>query len=363
MVLLIPSMVWANTISIFDVETPQAQTPSQAAELSVYFGYESSAKMPIKGLTADNCSILIDGKMPEVVQSKMVPFVEGDKGVGVLFVFPISKNYSEDSFGIRSHLKGLLQKMDRRIDQVNAVTYDRFSQPQGWTTAGSQELFNHLSSMSNTDDIEPNLFSSFVTSISAFDTVKGVSQKYLVLISDAEGAHFSDVERANTLISAYIDQLKKSQVIPIIIAYSPDGLPAMTNIFHLKRIASELNGYYFIAESESTLQRILQMDVYNVIYSKYLLKTTLDMSGDNYLPTGRNYPLELVVKTNPNDENGDHASVKIDWPDLTNSPFDQSLPSLNITDESISTWGIIKYFIVFLLGLFAGMGIMLAKKS
>ena len=358
--LVFPSIAWANRLSIIDVETPQTQTPSQAAELSVYFDYESNSKMPITGLTADNCQININGKTPDVVHSEVVPFVEGDLGVGVLFVFPNSKNYSEDSFGIRSTLKNLLQKMNRPIDQLNLITYERHSTSQGWSVASEKTLINQLDKISTTDEIEPNLFVSFAPTISAFDSLKGVSQKYLVIISDAEGALFNDYERSATLIAQFIDQLKKNDIIPIIVAYSPDGRDAMPNINQISRIATQLDGYYYVAESESAFQQIMLSNIYDVIFSKYLLKATLDMSGENALPMGSNYPLELVVKTMHTDAQGDHAKTKIDWPELS-VPDVQSV--LELPSSEINPWGILKDLIVFVLGLLAGAGIMRARRN
>lgn len=314
--MMLPSIAWANKLTIIDVETPQENSSAEEAKLSVYFDLRSGSQMPITGITADNCSILIEGKKPEVVRTEMVPFVEGEMGVGVLFIFPIAKNYQESEFAIRTHLKGLLQKMDRKIDQVNAVTYERQSTSRGWTVAAEKTLMRYLDEVSNTDEVEPNFFGSFATAMSAFDSLKNVSQKYLVIISDAEGANFGNNEQANTRISEFIDKLKKANIIPIVIAYSPDGRGAMSNIHHIQRIATELGGYYFLAESESNYQSIILSDVYNCIYSKYLLKTTLNMDGDSYLEQGKNYNLQLVVKTSKDSNDEDKAAIKINWPKL-----------------------------------------------
>ena len=359
-VLLIPSVVWANRLSIIDVETPKPESEAQNATISVYFDYSTNNQMPITGLTADHCSILINGKKPEVVQSELVPFVEGDLGVGVLFVFPISKIYSEDSYGIRTTLKSLLQKMDRPIDQLNIVTYDHNAISQGWSAASEKKLISQLDAIQTTDVIETNFFSSFAPTISAFESLRNVSQKYLVIISDAEGALFNDHERSAAIIGPFIDQLKKNNIIPIIVAYSPDGRDAMPNIDQIRRIATHLDGYYYVTESESAFQQIMLSDVYKAIYGKYLLKATLDMSGENALPMGSNYPLELVVKTMHTDAQGDHAKTKIDWPELS-VPDVQS--DLTPHSAEINPWGILKYLIVFVLGLLAGAGIMRARRN
>ena len=358
--LVIPSIAWANKLSILDVETPQPQSDAQNAALSVYFDYRSIAQIPITGLKADQCTISIDGKTPNVVQSELLPFTEGDLGVGVLFIFPTSKNYSEDSFGIRSSLKNLLQRLDRKIDQLNVVTYERGASIQGWSMASEKMLIKQLDAIRVSDVIEPNLFASFAPTISAFDSLKGTSQKYLVLISDAEGEHFGNNELATMRISAFIDKLHQNNIIPIVVAYSPDGRYAMSNIHHIQRIATELNGYYFVAESESMFQQIMLSNVYNAIYGKYLLKTTLDMSGDNYLPSGKNYPLELTVSTTPNGADADHAAAKIDWPELS-THF--SLINQDFSADGITPWEIMKYLIILVFGVLIGVGIVLTKRN
>lgn len=312
-VMFLPSIVFADSIKILHVSTPEEATPAEEAKVSVYFdARQSSNASAIVGIKAEDCSILIDGKKPEVVSAEMREFKSGDQGVGILFIFPIAKNYSEESFGIRAALSSMVQMLDRPIDMVNAVPYDITSTSMGWSKASDATLSRAISELQTTEVIEPNLFSSFTTAITQLTNLQNVSQKYVVIITDAEGAIVGDSERAIQLIGAFTDELKKSQITPIVIGYSPDGMAAMNNIALIKRIATNSGGLYLLAENQTEFQQRIQRDVYDYIYKRYIYDATLDMTGDNYLDAGK-YNLQLVVKTATSEEK---AGTKITWPEL-----------------------------------------------
>lgn len=312
-ILLMPSIVFADSINILDVVPPEEGTPTEEAQLSIYFEARQNDKTSISGINADNCSVLIDGKKPEVLKAEIRDFKDGDRSIGVLFIFPIAKNYTEDSFAIRAGLTTLVQMIDRPIDMVNAIPYDTSGTPVGWTKGSESTLRRAISEMQTTDVLEPNLFAAFQPAISVLTNLQNVSQKYVVIISDAEGAIVGDRERAIQLIGAFTDELKKNKIVPIVIGYSPDGKDAMTNIGLLKRISTNTGGPYFQAESSSEYQQRIQRDVYNYIYQQYIYDVTLKMDGDNYLDPGK-YNLQLVVKTSSGELKN---AAKITWPELT----------------------------------------------
>ena len=268
--ILIPTPAWANTLTIVDVETPANLSPAEEAKVSVYFDLrQGENQTAITGINTENCQVLLDGKAPEVVHAEMRDFTDGDRGVGVLFVFPIAKNYSEESFAIRTTLTTLIQMMNRPIDMVNAIAYDVTGTTLGWTKASEGSLVRQIHELQTTDVLEPNLFSTFSPAISVLDNLQNVSQKYLVFISDAEGALVGERDRATPIIAAFNDQLKKSNIKPVIIGSSPDGAAALSNVDLLKRIATSTGGVYYQAESLASFQQIIQSSVYNYIFKKY----------------------------------------------------------------------------------------------
>lgn len=311
--LILPAFSWAYDLKIVHVDTPKEGTKAAEANISVYFDYrQGDNQMTVTGINAENCTVNIDGRTPEVLRSEVRPFTEGNQGVGVLFVFPIAKNYSEESFAIRSTLVTLIQLMNRPLDQLNAIPYDVTASPLGWTRASEGNLNRQISELQTTEVVEPNLFSTFQPAISVLENLQNVSQKYLVFISDAEGAVISDIDRSTRLIGSFTDSLKKNNIKPIIIAYSPDGPGAMSNADVIKRIATNSGGAFFKAESTSTFQKVLTSDVYNYIFKQYIYDATLDMSDYD---EGK-YNLQLVVKTNNTE---DKDAVKITWPILKKS--------------------------------------------
>lgn len=312
LVLLLPAMAWANTLTITHVDTPEPGSSTEEAELSVYFDIRQGDQMAITGINQENCSVLIEGKKPEVVEHEMLQFADGNRGVGVLFIFPVAKNYAEDSFGIRATLSTLVQLFNRDIDMLNAIPYDISGTPVGWSRASEATLSRALGEMQTTDVLEPNLFASFQPAISVLENLKNIDQKYVVIISDAEGAIVGNQERALKLIGEFTEQLKKDKITPIVVGYSPDGLAAMTNVSLIKRIATNTGGPYFQAESLSSFQQVIQRDVYNYIFNQYIYHAKLKMAGDNYLDPGK-YTMQLVVKTNNSE---DKAAIKISWPSL-----------------------------------------------
>lgn len=308
---LFPAYAWANDLTIEHVEVPQAGSPAAEAVLSVYFSLRTSDNLPISGIQPDNCSVLINGVQPKVVNSEMQTYKDGNRGVGVLFIFPVAKNYDEESFAIRANLSNMLQLFDRDIDQLNILSYDVNAQSDGWKRAADGGTAKAVNEIKTSEVLEPNLFASFQPAIAQLKNLEGVAQKYVVIISDAEGAIVGQQERAIQLIGNFTDQLKKEHITPIVIGYSPDGAAAMTNVGLIKRIATNVGGAFFLAERTDMFQKILMNDVYNYIFERYIYKVTLDMD-ENYLEQ-KKYNLQFIVKTKSSE---DKAAVQVAWPEL-----------------------------------------------
>ncbi len=164
--------------------------------------------------------------------------------------------------------------------------------------------------MQNSEVLEPNLFQSFIPALSMLQSLKNVSQKYIVIISDAEGAIVSDTDRSNELIGVFTDELIKNNIIPIVIAYTPDGREAMPNSRLLKRIVLNAGGAYYMAESSSAFQNVIQRDVYDYIFGQYIYEATLNTKGSKYLKPDE-HQLEFEVITDRRT-----AKKKINWPKL-----------------------------------------------
>ncbi len=311
--LILPTLALAQDgLHITAIDLPEEGSKAQEAHVSVYFSLRSK-QTPVTGITSEACTLQIDANPVEVVKADVKEFKDGDRGVGVLFIFPIAKNYSEESFGIRAALDTLVKRFDRPVDMLNAVTYDGNATSVGWSRASESTLSQAINNMQNSEVLEPNLFQSFSPALSMLQSVQNVSQKYVVIISDAEGAIVGDTDRANQLIGAFSDELKKNNVIPIVIAYSPDGREAMMNVKLLERIATNLGGAYYMAESSSAFQNVIQREVYNYIFGQYIYDATLNMDGNHYLEPNK-YNVDFIVKTS-NAEN--KVKYKITWPELS----------------------------------------------
>lgn len=308
-----PLTVFANGLTIVDVDVPEAGAAAEAAPVTVYFDLRKGDGMTMTGIQADNCKVLIDGKTPEVVKAEIKEFQQGDRGVGILFIFPVAKNYSEESFAIRATLSTLIQRFNRSIDMLNAVTYDQNAMSIGWSKASEATFQRAIADIQTTDNLEPNLFGAFNPALAMLENLQNVSQKYLVIISDAEGAIVGDKERALRLVANLTEQLKKHDIKPIVIGYSPDGDAGLSNVDLIKRIATNAGGVFFKVEDIGKFQQVVQRDVYDYIFKQYIYEAKLNMTGDSWVDPGK-YPMQLVVTTTSGEEK---AAVKITWPKLS----------------------------------------------
>ena len=297
-------------LNITDVDVTEIGTNPDSARMSVYFSLRR-AQTPVADIKANDCSLMIDADSSKVIRSDIQKFVKGDKGVGVLFVFPIAKNYSEVTFEIRSTLINMLQMAWRPVDMVNAIPYEATGTAIGWSKASDASLLKALREMRDSDEILPNLFVTFNPAVAMLKSLENVSQKYLVIISDAEGELFNKPDQALMLIAKLADQLKQNNIIPIVIAYSPDGVEAMGNEHMIKRIATGANGAFFLADSLERFQSVMLNDVFDYIFKQYIYDVTLDLSGKGL--TSGSHHLQLSVTH----ERGEEKAVyNVKWLEL-----------------------------------------------
>ena len=315
MFLLVPSMVWAYELTIEGIDLPEAGSPANDAEISVYFDIRDGIRA-IPDITADNCTLRIDGETPKVKNAEVKLFKDGNHGVGILFIFPIAKNYSEETFGIRNGIGNTLLILSRDIDFVNLVPYDDFAKPLGWSKASDRVAFKELEEITTGDVLMPNLFNAFVPAVASMNELKGVSKKYLVIVSDAEGTGFDSPENAIRLTEEMVLTLRKNHITPIVVGYSADGVAAMPNVHYLKRIAKNADGVYFQADDRMKFAQIMMKEIPQFIYGRYVYRAVLNAEMP-YI-NAKDTKLELVVKT---EKSTDTAAVDIAWPALKKGLF------------------------------------------
>ena len=292
---LLPAVAFSETLTLNQVNVPPVNALDSSATFTTYFELRDRAGDHVPGVEAEDCSLKILGHNPKIVREEIRSFREGDAGVGALFVFPIAKNYSEDFFRIRSTLVTLGQAMDRDIDMLGILPYDVYPYQRGMGRASEHRIEMELRNVENTNVLEPNLFSSFSTAYALLANLKNVSKKYLVIITDAEGAIFSDGYRARQMLDAFKRELDRANITPIVVGYSPDGVYAMPNIDMLHRL-TDTNGKFFKVEDVHSFQHVMLRDVPELIWGGYVYDVTFDLSGKDALAPGP-YHVAFEVRT------------------------------------------------------------------
>lgn len=307
MFMLMPSMIWADVLNIEDVDISESGTADRNVEVSVYFNLRSGEKN-VTGIAAQDCSIRIDGTKPKIKKADMISFKDGTHGVGVLFVFPIAKLYNEEDYGIRGAVGSLIKQFGRGIDFLNFITFDASVNVSQWHKASDGLTFKALSEITKESDVVlPNFFVQFVPAVNVFKSLDGISQKYLVIISDSEGTDIGQPERVNQMIGRFTEQLKQNHITPIVVGYSPDGAAAMPNIPLLKSIAANAGGHYFQAERRDDFLNVMKNDVYHAVFGRYIYHAVLDMDKLEK----KNYDLQFAVKSK---SSMDKANYQFTWP-------------------------------------------------
>lgn len=313
---LFPAIATATGLKLEEIELPKEGSPAKDAHLSIYFDMRSGDNATIVGITPENCQLTIENKTFNITSEigQIRSFAEGEKNVGILFIFPKAKAYVEEDYQIRTNIDMFLQRLkDRTNDKVNAIPFDAGATSLGWTNALS--LSKQLNEeIKNSDVTTPNVFSSFNPALAALESLNGVSYKYIILITDSLGDLFGEGTAGQRAVGNFVTEISKDKKItPIVIGYTYEDLSDLQDIDIIKRLATNTGGPYFQAKGPSELTQVLTRSVYDYIYKRYILDVTLNMDGANYLEAD-NYPMQLVVNINNKEEK---AGLKVNWPSLS----------------------------------------------
>lgn len=296
-IVCLPAVAYAQALNITHVDVPAAGDKASYAKFAVYFdAYDRSGK-PIRNLEVKDCSLTIARRSPKIVRHSLDKFIKGDQRVGVLFLFPNAKNYSEEAFGIRHALVALAKKVDRGIDQFNFVAYDISTEQTGWERVWDGAFDSFAKHAETTDVLEPNLFASMLPALDMLKKLQDVDRKFLVMITDAEGAVFDNRDRALQMAGMFSDELQKNGVTPIVVNYSPDGMYAMPNIQMLNPIIKN-GGRSFVVENRSDFEKLMTDDVYDYIWGSYIYHVAYDLTEDDVgrIEPGKYY-MQLQART------------------------------------------------------------------
>ncbi len=306
--LFLPSLAAAQSVlEIIDINT------KEAPKVSIFFSARQANGQPIGGLKAENISLLIEQDAPPLTTKGLRSFKEGDRPVAVVFVFPIAKDYIEEFFGIRTNIANTIRLM-RPVDFVGAVAYDSGAQTFNMVTgADIGGLADTIQSIPNTEVIEPSMFGSLPPAVGILRNLEGVKQKYIVLVSNAEGSIVGDPKESARRISMFQQSVKDAGIRPLIVGYTPDGPDDLTYRNWLKQL-SMAGGTYTEATSRDDLPQALQQ-VYDQIFLQYILDAEVDLSGDYWLEEGK-YTFTVQAKVGSMDLK---ASDKAPWPTIKKS--------------------------------------------
>lgn len=104
--MLFPAIAMAGGLKLEDVELPKEGTAAQDANLSVYFDLRGGDNSTIVGVAPENCQLSIGDKKFDITSEtgQIKNFVDGDKNVGILIIFPKGKAYTEEDYGLRENI-------------------------------------------------------------------------------------------------------------------------------------------------------------------------------------------------------------------------------------------------------------------
>lgn len=268
-------------LEVVDVNT------KDAPKVQVYFSARNPDGSPISGLKAEDVSLLVDNEAPPLDSKELKAFKDGDQPVAVVVVFPIAKDYIEDFFGIRSNVSTFIGQF-RPVDWVGFVAYDSNARPPEIGTGPNiQAVAEQVTSLKNSDVIQPNLFGAIVPAIGALKNIEGVKQRYLVVVSNAEGAVVGDDAAAAKAVRKLQGLMKENGIRPVIVGYTPDGPEELTYRKWLKQLALA-GGTYTEATAIEELPSAMSR-VYDQIFQQYILEAAIDLSDPEafWLPEGK----------------------------------------------------------------------------
>ena len=301
----LPSLASAqSSLEILDIDT------KEAPHVQIYFSARQSDQKPITGLKTENITLLIDGEEPPIAEKSLDEFKKGDRPVAVVVVFPIAKDYIEEFFGIRTNVAGFLRQF-RDVDWVGAVAYDTTAQVVGpgmVTGADRMAVVDTIQSLNNSEAIEPNLFGALPPAINLLKNLEGVDQKYIILVTNAEGAVVGDDKEALKRIQAFQQAVKETGVRPLVVGYTPDGPESLTYRRWLQQLSIG-GGTYQEATAIDELPLQLNI-VLDQIFKQYILDVVIDLEGDYWLEEGK-YPFTVTAKLGSQELK---ATDKAAWP-------------------------------------------------
>jgi len=309
-----PSTSFAQSIlEVFDINTKEVESSfedSGAAKISIYFSARQAKGQPISGLKADNINLLINKDEPPLKSKTLRSFKDGDRAIAVVVVFPIAKDYIEEFYGIRSNVASFVQQF-RSLDWVGVVAYDSTATPYAPVTgADIPGLADTVREIQNTEVIEPNLFGALIPAVNMLKNLEA-KQKYLVVVSNAEGAIVGDDKEATKRIQKFQYSIKELGITPMIVGYTPDGPEELTYRKWLKQLALA-GGTYNEAVAMDELPNAMNT-VFDLIFQQYILDAEVDLSGDFWLEEGK-YTFTVVAKVGSQELKG---SQKAGWPALS----------------------------------------------
>lgn len=289
------SNLFLYRVDTSQVETTFTESGGKSASLALHFRARNADESPMT-LKADDLKVMVGKTEVPVFSKRLLTLEESKEPVAVVFVFPIAKDYIEEFFGIRLNAAVFIERMRDR-DWAGVVAYD--SQAHNLEPISGQGdlswLADQISEMQNTEIIEPNVFTGVNAGLdmAAKESLKGVTEKYLVLISNAEGAVVGDDRAAKKASDEFKNRARELGVRPMIIGYTPDG-PNELNFRGVLKQMAEGDGTYNEATSLDEMPDVVSR-VHAQIYNQYILELEVDLSGDFELEGGA-HPFTLSTK-------------------------------------------------------------------
>lgn len=298
-VLVAPLAAQAQAVlEIIDVNTKDATADNPVVR--VYFSARNPDGSTLSGIKAENLTLqaksvkladeeeaAVDFHAVEYISKELKAFKAGDQPVAVVVVFPIARDYIEEFYGIRNNVATFIGQF-RPEDWVGYVAYDSNARrPEIATGPNINALSEQIAALKETEVIEPNLYAALPAAINALKNIEGAKQKYLVVVSNAEGAVSGDDAAATKQIGRATAMMKEANVRPIIVGYTPDGPDELTWRKWLKQL-SLAGGTYTEATALEELPSAMTR-VYDQIFQAYILEVVLDLSDHEkyWLPSGK----------------------------------------------------------------------------
>lgn len=286
----------ANTLDIFEGRIDK--TNKEAIDVTLFFTVRDDATArPVKGVTDDDVSVLFKGSSADLQSKELTPFKESDVPIAAVFVFPITNNYDESLWQIRGNVASKIEAFMRPVDYIGAIGYDSKPKhqikpaPRG-TVAGIKGLAKQIENWEQTEEPAPNLYAALSTGLRMLDEVEDAKLKYLIIISDAEGA-ITDTPQAAKTIQKFRDQARETAITPIVVAYYFDEEDG--RFFNkLEEMGAAPGAVFYKADRPSALQSVLD-EVLDELYMHYILEATLaPEQGGEWVETGK-YEFALEV--------------------------------------------------------------------